>query len=134
MPGQHIPRAVPWRRSIRLELVGPLGETPQEVLESARTFSGAREAAARIDHRQAVVEVLAEGPISNFPLEVLVGRSHQPDVDVASRLVADGSNLAGLEEAQELDLHGERHLRDFVQEDRSSCANSKSPSCWRSHR
>ena len=55
---------------------------------------------------QAVVEVLAEASGRDLGLEVLVGRGHDADVDLDGLLAAHALELALLQRAQELELHG----------------------------
>ena len=56
--------------------------------------------------------------MSDLRLEVAVGRGDEADVDARVRAVgADALDLAGLEEAQQHDLHARAHLADFVEED-----------------
>ena len=66
---------------------------------------------------QAEVEILAERARGDLRLQVAIGRGDQPDVDARVRAVgADALNFAGLEEAQQHDLHARAHLADFVEE------------------
>ena len=66
---------------------------------------------------QAVVEVLAEAAFGDFLFEVLVGGGDDADVHVAFFGAADGADFAFLEDAVELDLHGQGHVADFVHEE-----------------
>ena len=71
-----------------------------------------------------VEQVLAELPLVDQVAQVAVGRGDDPHVDAARRaLGADLLQLAGLEEAQQQALHAQRHLADFVEEDRARCGH-----------
>ena len=69
---------------------------------------------------EAVEQVLAERALRDHVAQVAVGRRDHADVDDAAAAVgADLLQLAGLEEAQQQALHAQRHLADFVEEDRA---------------
>src|SRR5262249_25343276 len=67
-----------------------------------------------------VVEIVPEPALADFGREVPVGGRHDPDVDPTGTTIADGSNLALLQDSQQLRLHGSGHLTDLVQEDGSA--------------
>ena len=69
------------------------------------------------DDVQPEVQVLAERAGGDLRLQVAIGRRHEPHVDARVRPVgADALDLAGLEEAEQHDLHPHAHLADFVEE------------------
>ena len=72
------------------------------------------------DHVQPVVEVGAEAALGHLLLEIRVGRRHQPAVDLDRLRAADRDDLALLQRAQQLHLRRERHLADFVEEERAA--------------
>ena len=69
------------------------------------------------DHRQAEEEVLAEAAGGDLRLEVFVGRRDHPGVHLDALLAAEPLDLSLLQEAQQLDLKRQAHLRDLVEED-----------------
>ncbi len=64
-----------------------------------------------------IEEVLPELPGGQRFLEVAIGGRDDPDSHLAGDHVPDGLDLAGLQDAQELALHLERHVPDLVEED-----------------
>ena len=54
-------------------------------------------------------------PAAISRLEIAVGRRHQPHVDADGLDPAHPLELALLQDAQELDLHLDRDLRDLVE-------------------
>src|SRR6266542_2606464 len=72
-----------------------------------------------VDHVEAVVEVVAELPLFDLPLEILVGRADDPDIDLDREIRPEPLDLALLQHAQKLRLRRHRHLADLVEEDRS---------------
>ena len=100
-------------------LTRPLGEEMQhqrlDVVDSL--------AQRRNLHRHAVqpvVEVLAKATRRDLGGEVLVRRGHHADVDASGAILADSTDLAGFERAQQLGLHHRAHLADLVEEKRAS--------------
>ena len=72
------------------------------------------------DHAQPEVEVLAERPLLDLLLEVLVGRGDDPDVDLDRARRAEPLDFAFLQHAQHLGLRLGAHVADFVEEDRAA--------------
>ena len=73
-----------------------------------------------VDDVETVEQILAERPLLDHVAQVAVGRGDHADVDDASAAIgADLLQLAGLEESQQQALHPQRHLADFVEEDRA---------------
>ena len=67
-----------------------------------------------------VVEVLAERARGDRLVQVAVGGRDQPDVDLDRLVRADPDDLAALQHAQQLDLGGQRHVADLVEEQRAA--------------
>ena len=72
------------------------------------------------DHAEAVVQVLAELAFGDALFEVGVGGGDHAHVDALRPRLADRHDLALLEEAQQLRLHVERQVADFVEEQRAA--------------
>jgi len=68
----------------------------------------------------AEVEVLSEAAGGDFVFEVFVGGADEADVDLARFIGADADDLAVFEDAEELGLHGEWHVAEFVEEERAA--------------
>src|SRR5215467_720622 len=75
------------------------------------------------DHGEAIVEVLAEAAAAQRLLQALVARRHHPHVDGDDVAPAYPLDLALLQEAQQLDLQGQAHLGDLVQEQGAAVAH-----------
>ena len=67
---------------------------------------------------QAEVQVLAEPAGLDQFLQFLVRRADQPHIDPPRLVGAHADDLAVLDDAQEFDLRGHRHVADFVEEER----------------
>src|SRR5690242_9634320 len=65
---------------------------------------------------QPVVQILAEFPVPNHLLQVLVGRSNDPNIDSRGANATHGLELTLLEDTQELRLKFNRHVSNFVEE------------------
>src|ERR1700676_1975255 len=66
------------------------------------------------DDAEAIVKILAETAFGNFLFEIFVGGGDDPDIDVNLFVAAEGADLSFLQDAIELDLHGQAHVADFV--------------------
>ncbi len=75
---------------------------------------------AQLDHVDTVVEILAEATCGNQLAEVAVGRRKDAHVDRLLALVADRARGLFLDQAQELHLHREWQVGDFVEEQRAA--------------
>src|SRR6266436_6340808 len=75
------------------------------------------------DHAEAVIEILAEAALGNLLLEILVGGGDDSDVDVIFFVATNRPDLAFLEHAVQLDLHGQAHIADFVNEQRTAVSS-----------
>src|SRR5438128_4683489 len=69
------------------------------------------------DHGEAIVQILAEASAPQGLVEALVGGRDHAHVDGDDLAAAHPLDLALLQEAQQLDLKGQAHLRDLVQEE-----------------
>ena len=69
---------------------------------------------------EAVEQVLAEPPVPHHLIDVRVGGGHDADVDLQGPGLADGLDLAVLEQAQQLGLDVRVELADLVQEQRAA--------------
>src|SRR4029453_14083593 len=67
-------------------------------------------------HREPIVEVLAEQPALEGNLEIGIGCRVETPVAGVGGPPADSLHRSLLEEAQDLDLEGERQLADLVEE------------------
>src|SRR5208337_2707034 len=65
-------------------------------------------------------EIFAETPGEDFGTKVAVGGSDQADIDLFDFGGADALNFAVLDDAQQLGLHGQGSLTDFIQEHRAA--------------
>ena len=72
------------------------------------------------NHGEAEVEILAEVPLLDLFLEVLVGRGDDADVDLDRPRRPEPLDLALLQDAQHLGLRLGAHVADFVEEDRAA--------------
>ena len=68
--------------------------------------------------REAEVEILAEGAAVDQAAEVPVGGRDQADVDRTVLALAEPLDRPRLQHPQQLRLHRQRQLADFVEEDR----------------
>ena len=75
---------------------------------------------AHAHHRQAVVEILAEGAAVHLAHQIAVGGRDHAHVDGDHLRAADAADLALLERAQQLGLQLERQLADLVEEERAA--------------
>ena len=76
---------------------------------------------------EAVVQVFAEGADFNHAFEVFVGRGNDAHVGALGFVAAHTFKGALLQHAQQLDLHGQRHVADFIQEQRAAVGQFKTP-------
>ncbi len=72
------------------------------------------------DHGEAEVEILAEVPLLDLLLEVLVRRRDDAHVDLDRPRRSEPLDLALLQHAQHLGLRLGAHVADFVEEDRAA--------------
>lgn len=74
---------------------------------------------------QPVEEVLPKARLFYERKEILVGGRDQPDIDVLPLGAAERLHLMILENAKELRLHGNRHIADFIEQERASVRFAK---------
>src|SRR3990172_727463 len=79
------------------------------------------------EHPQAVVEILAELQPGDAGSQVLVGRTEDAHIHGEGARVADAADLATLEDTKELRLQRERHLADFIEEQRTAVHRFEQP-------
>ena len=85
-------------------------------MSSRRSRSGGT---VEVDDVQAIEQILAERALGDHVAQVAVRRGNDPDVDAPARAIgADLLQLAGLQESEQQPLHPQRHLADFVEENR----------------
>ena len=73
------------------------------------------------------VEVAAETFVLDHGAQVAVGRRYQPEIGGQPVEPADPAIGAGFEQAQQLDLEGERQLADLVEEQRAATGRFDQP-------
>ena len=74
----------------------------------------------KADNIQAVIEILAEMSGIDGLLQVDVGGSQHPNVDRGAFARTQPHNLLFLQDAQQLDLDGQRQVADFIQKQRAA--------------
>ncbi|OPZ01793.1 MAG: hypothetical protein BWZ09_02644 [Alphaproteobacteria bacterium ADurb.BinA305] len=77
--------------------------------------------------RQAVVEILAEAPLTDLGLEIAVGRRNHTHVDRHRSRATERAELPFLQHAQQFHLEGRRGLADLVEEDRAAIGLLEAP-------
>ena len=98
----------------------------QEVVAQERQVLGAGAQRRHLDVEdvEAVVEVLAELAALHHVLQVAVGGGDDAHVDLLGLGAADRHEGPLLQHAQELDLHGGRHVADLVEEERAAVGDA----------
>ncbi|MCY1431760.1 hypothetical protein D9M71_477360 [compost metagenome] len=79
------------------------------------------------EHVQAVVQVFAEGAVLDHGFEVLVRRSDDAHVDALGLVATHALEGALLQHTQQLDLHRQRHVADFIEEQGTAVGQLKTP-------
>ena len=69
------------------------------------------------NHVNTVIQVLTEIFVFDFLLKILVGSRDDPCVDLDGLMAADRKKFAFFQHTQQFALHGQRHLRDFIQKE-----------------
>src|SRR5437899_4292221 len=72
------------------------------------------------NHTEPIKKVFAEAAFCNFLFELLVRSGYDADIHIRFVCTAHRPDLAFLQNAVELHLHGEAHVTDFVHEKRSA--------------
>ena len=93
----------------------------QEVLHQQRDIflTVAQWGEAQAEDVEAVEQVQAEPSGCHFRLQVAVGRGDDPQVHLAPLQRPYGAEFALLQQAQQLDLHIQRQVADFVEKRRA---------------
>src|SRR5262249_24942788 len=83
----------------------------------------------RVDrvHVQAIEQILTELAILRHTLEIAIRSNTDPRSHLDGGIAADPSNGVLLERAEQLGLHGERHLTDLVEEERAVAGGLERP-------
>src|SRR5262245_46550511 len=95
-----------------------VGRGAEEALDQEREVFGpvAQRAEHHRDDIEPVVEVLAEGPVADLRLQILVRGCQDPDVHLDGPVPAHALELPLLQDTQDLRLRLERHVPDLVEE------------------
>ena len=80
-----------------------------------------------VDHVQAVEQVLAKQARSHLAFEVPVGGRYDAHVHRFTDCAADGAHSAFLQGAQQLHLHRQRHVADFIQKEGATLGGPEQP-------
>ncbi len=111
---QHLHRS---RRNLPGDVAGPrafVDEMGRQKRNILRPFAQRRQ--VDLHHVEAVIEVLAERPLGDQAFEVAVGGGDDAHVHLDALRAADALETPLLEYAQQLGLHGQRHVADLVEE------------------
>jgi hypothetical protein len=107
------------RETERLDSGAP-GRGEEALRERQDVLAPARERRhLELDHRQAIVEVLAEAAGGDGAAEVGVRRGDDPHVDLDRLRAAQPLEPPGLNDAQQLGLSGGRQVADLVEQERA---------------
>ena len=100
-----------------------------EVLDEPRDVVGplSQRRHSQSDDVDPVEEILTKSAGCHERDEIPVGRSNEPHIHLVRSFAAHGSELPVLQNAQQLRLHGERHLTDFVEKQRSPIGDVEQP-------
>lgn len=79
------------------------------------------------EHIEAVVEIFAKCLGADHGFQIPVGRRDHPHICLDGLAAPDPVELALLQHPQQLDLHRQRHIADFVEEEGAPWASSKRP-------
>ena len=66
------------------------------------------------------VQILTKRAFRREFLEIAIRRAHQPHIDALGFIRAKTHDVARLQYAQQLRLHRQRHVADFIKEDRAA--------------
>src|SRR6185312_15465164 len=72
------------------------------------------------DDLEAEIEVVSKAALGDQLFQAAVGGRDEADVDADRFVIADSGDLVLFEDAEELDLRGERHVTDLVEEERAA--------------
>jgi hypothetical protein len=102
----------------RIERFARGQEMPRQRQDVVRALRQRRQ--AQFDRVQPVEQVFAEAPGGDQRLQVGIGRADDAHFHAAFAIAAQPLEAAGLQDAQELDLAGQRQRADFVEEQRAA--------------
>ena len=80
-----------------------------------------------MNNRQAVEEIFAKTLFADFNAQVTIRGGHHSDIELARTYRSDWLDFMRLQDAQQLALHGERHLADFIEKDRAALGMLEKP-------
>src|SRR6185312_9407237 len=72
------------------------------------------------EHVDAVEEILAELAFAHLLGEITMGGNHYPHVDLHCPASSNALDLSFFEHAQQLGLHGKRHVANLIEEERTA--------------
>ena len=98
-----------------------LGGADEEVVDQRRDLVAAlaQRPERQADDVEAIEQILAESAVPDQAFEIGIGRGDDADVDGEGRRLAERTDFAGLEEAEQLWLQVEAELADFVEKERA---------------
>ncbi len=74
-----------------------------------------------------VEQILSKSPCVNLRLQVLIGRTHQTNINFAFALIPDPRKCAVLQKMEQLALEVQIQIRNFIEEERASFSKLHSP-------
>ncbi len=101
-----------------VQLVGLLNEMMNERADVLSPIAQGQQVDVRL--LQAKEQVLAKLLLDDGLLQIAIGRRDHAHVHVNRAARTDASQLAVLQHTEQLGLHGQRHVADFVEEDRAA--------------
>lgn len=116
MGGQLAQDPLSQARDTAVHAFGALSDEMGRQLRNVFTAFTKRRNVKRED-AESIVEILAKATGVDLVLQVSIGRGEDSDIHVACAGVADTLEFALLDHAEELCLHRERHLPDFIEEE-----------------
>src|SRR5215470_118074 len=72
------------------------------------------------NNAQPVIEVLSKASFGDFLLKILIGSGNDAHVDIDFFVAANGPDLAFLQDAVELNLHGQAHISNLIHKQSSA--------------
>ena len=115
---EHLERAIAEALRTPLGLNEVLEKRLREELDVIAAISQRSE--IDLEHLQPVVQVGAQLPFVDRLLDVAVARGQDAHIDLNRLFGSNASQRVRLEHAQQLDLQLDRHLGDFVEEERAA--------------
>ncbi|MDT4845116.1 hypothetical protein FQZ97_790940 [compost metagenome] len=90
-----------------------------DTLAQRRHFDG--------EHIQAVIQIFAEAALLDHPFQVLVGRRDDSHIGALRLVATDTLEGALLQYAQQLDLHRQWHIANFIEEQGTAVGQLEAP-------